>query len=155
MPDASNGRVVVGVDGSEEARRALAWALDEARLRKWVVVAVHAYMIPPLLMAPEPMPVGPPTVPDPRLIEQLEERAEKLVADELEQADTSGVDVEGRVASGAAADVLLQAAQDADLLVVGTRGRGGFAGLLLGSVSGQVAHHAQCPVVIVPSARER
>lgn len=153
MPDASSGRIVVGVDGSDEARRALAWALDEGRLRKWSVIAVHSHMIPPLLMSPEPMPVGPPPVPDPGLIEQLEERAERLVADELDQADTSGVVVEGRVGSGTAADVLLQAAQDADLLVVGTRGRGGFTGLLLGSVSGQVAHHSPCPVVIVPSPR--
>ncbi|MDP9491422.1 MAG: universal stress protein [Actinomycetota bacterium] len=153
MPDASAGRIVVGVDGSDEARRALAWALDEGRLRKWSVAAVHSYMIPPLLLSPEPLPVGPPTVPDPGLIEQLEERAEKLVADELDQAETSGVAVEGRVGSGTAADVLLQAARDADLLVVGTRGKGGFTGLLLGSVSGQVAHHSPCPVVIVPSPR--
>lgn len=155
MPEGdSTGRIVVGVDGSDVARRALAWALDEGRLRKWSVIAVHSYMIPPLLMVPEATPVGPPTVPDPGLIEQLEERAKKLVGDELDQADTSDVAAEGRVGSGTAADVLLQAAQDADLLVVGTRGKGGFTGLLLGSVSGQVAHHAPCPVVIVPRSRD-
>jgi nucleotide-binding universal stress UspA family protein len=59
------------------------------------------------------------------------------------------MECEGIAVEGQAADVLLQEAQDADLLVVGNRGRGGFASLLLGSVSQQVVHHASCPVIIV------
>ena len=149
MPDVP-GRIVVGVDGSEQARRALAWALDEARLRNWVVTAVHAYTIPPVLLSPGPGPPAPPVTPEPELVERLEEAAEHLLEGELEEANAEGVDVEGRVVSGPAAEALLQAGRDADLLVVGTRGLGGVKELLLGSVSHEVVHHARCPVVVVP-----
>lgn len=73
---------------------------------------------------------------------------EKAVDDAL--GVTPGVEVEQSVLEGTPAQVLVEAAQGADLLVVGTRGHGGFTGLLLGSVSQQAAHHAPCPVVIVP-----
>ena len=148
------GRIVVGVDGSDGSRRALAWAADEARLRKGVVVAIHAYTIPPLLMAPDAL-AGVPAAPitDPGLIERLEEAAEKLLAQEIERVDSDDLTIEGRVVSGPAADSLIQAAHEADLVVVGTRGLGGFRELLLGSVSHQVAHYSPRPVVIVP-ARE-
>lgn len=148
------GRIVVGVDGSEGSRRALAWAADEARLRKWVVVAIHAYTIPPLLLAPDAL-AGIPAAPitDPGLIERLEEVAEKLLAQEIDQVDSDDLTIEGRVVSGPAADALIRAAEEADLVVVGTRGLGGFKELLLGSVSHQVAHYSPRPVVIVP-ARE-
>lgn len=149
------GRIVVGVDGSDGSRRALAWAADEARLRKWVVVAIHAYTIPSLLMAPDVL-TGVPAAPmtDPGLIERLEEAAEKLLAQEIEQVDSDDLTIEGRVVSGPAADALIRAAEEADLVVVGTRGLGGFKELLLGSVSHQVAHYAICPVVIVPTPRK-
>jgi nucleotide-binding universal stress UspA family protein len=153
VPD-SPGRIVVGVDGSEQARRALAWALDEARLRKWVVTAVHAYTIPPLLLSAEPAPLAPAAPPDPELLERLEQAAEQLLERELDEANTEGVDVEGRVVSAPAAEALLQSGRDADLLVVGTRGIGGFKELVLGSVSHQVTHHAPCPVVVVPGPRD-
>jgi nucleotide-binding universal stress UspA family protein len=65
--------------------------------------------------------------------------------------DTTDVPVDSVLVSGSAADVLLGMAKGADLVVVGSRGVGGFRGLLLGSVSQQVAHHAACPVVVVPS----
>jgi nucleotide-binding universal stress UspA family protein len=149
VPD-SPGRIVVGVDGSEQARRALTWALDEARLRQFVVTAVHAYTIPPVLLSPAPGPLAPTVPPDPELVERVQESAERLLERELEEANTEGVDVEGRVVSGPAAEALLQAGRDADLLVVGTRGLGGFKELLLGSVSNQVTNHAPCPVVVVP-----
>jgi nucleotide-binding universal stress UspA family protein len=155
MSDDGIGRIVVGVDGSEGARRALAWAAEEARLRKWVLVAVHAYTIPPLLMAPDPITgVTAPPVTDPGLVEGLEEAAEKLLADEIEQVDSDDLIVEGRVVSAPAADALLEAAEEADLVVVGTRGLGGFKELLLGSVSHQVVQHSPCPVVIVPPKRD-
>jgi nucleotide-binding universal stress UspA family protein len=63
----------------------------------------------------------------------------------------SGVEIEQVVVYGSPAEAILQQSADADLVVVGSRGRGGFTGLLLGSVSQQVAHHARCPVVIVPA----
>jgi nucleotide-binding universal stress UspA family protein len=147
-------RIVVGIDGSDESRSALEWAVAEARLRDASVLAIHAYMIPPLLMAPEPVSAGPPTIPDADLVERLEKGARALVDEEVGRVEDDGVTVEGRVVSGAAADALLQAARDADMLVVGTRGRGGFSGLLLGSVSQQLPPHAPCPVVVVPRGKD-
>ncbi len=146
------GRIVVGVDGSEHARRTLQWAVDEARLRKSVVIAVHAYTVPTLFVTPEPILGAPPSIPDPSLIERLEEAAARLVAEEIDQVASDDVTIEARVVTGSAPDALLQAAREGDLLVVGSRGLGGFKGLLLGSVSQQVVHHAPCPVVIVPPA---
>ena len=146
------GRIVVGVDGSDHARSALRWAVDEARLRKWVVIAVHAYTIPAMLVAPEPILGAPPPIPDPDLIERLEKSAEKLLAEEIDRVDSDDMTIEGRVVTGPASEALLQAAEERDLLVLGSRGVGGFRGLLLGSVSQQVAHHAPCPVVIMPPA---
>ena len=70
-------------------------------------------------------------------------------------SEGDGVEIERRVVEGAPGAVLVEESRGADLLVVGSRGHGGFAGLLLGSVSQQCAHHAECPVVIVraPSGR--
>ncbi len=144
------GRIVVGVDGSEHARRTLQWAVDEARLRKSVVIAVHAHSIPTLYATSEPILGGPPSLPDPELAKRLEEAAERMLADEIDQVDSDDVTIEARVVTGSAPDALLRAAREGDLLVVGSRGLGGFKGLLLGSVSQQVVHHAPCPVVIVP-----
>ena len=144
------GRIVVGVDGSEHARRTLQWAVEEARLRKWEVIAVHAHSIPTAFVAPDPILGASPPVPDPGLIEQLEGAADRMLAEEIDQVDSDDVTIESRVVTGSAADALLQAAREGDLLVVGSRGLGGFKGLLLGSVSQQVVHHAPCPVVIVP-----
>lgn len=146
------GRIVVGVDGSEHARRTLQWAVDEARLRKWAVIAVHAHAIPTLFVAPDPVLGASPPLPDPEITKRLEEAAEKMLAEEIDQVDSDDVTVESRVVTGSAPDALLQAAREGDLLVVGSRGLGGFKGLLLGSVSQQVVHHAPCPVVIVPAA---
>ncbi|HET7855683.1 MAG TPA: universal stress protein [Gaiellaceae bacterium] len=151
MASEDNGRIVVGVDGSEHARRALDWAVREARLRGTSVVAVHAYAVPPVYLAPEPVLATPPALPDPELIERLEGSGRKLLEEEVGRVDAEGVTIEQRVAAGSAADALVQAAREGDLLVVGSRGLGGFRGLLLGSVGQQVAHHAPCPVVIVPA----
>ena len=94
--------------------------------------------------------------PDPGLVDELEPQMRRVVERVLEDAGdaAAGLDVETVVREGAPVGVLLEEAQDADLLVVGSRGLGGFRGLLLGSVSQQCAHHAPCPVVIVPHARD-
>jgi nucleotide-binding universal stress UspA family protein len=143
-----SGRIVVGVDGSDGARRALEWAVGEARLRGARLLAIHTWHIPPLVTGAGPF--DPPSALDADTLERVETSAHELLERELAAADTSGVEVDKRVETRNPADALLDAARDADLLVVGTRGHGGFSGLLLGSVSQQVSHHAPCPVVIVP-----
>jgi nucleotide-binding universal stress UspA family protein len=137
--------VVVGVDGSEHARRALEWAATEARIRGARLVAVHAWSVPATAYSTlaDPFDDGP--------------ALERLAVDIL-RAATNGVartDVvlEERVRQGPAARVLLHEAAEAALLVVGSRGYGGFTGLLLGSVGQQVVHHTRCPVVVVPHDR--
>ncbi len=135
-------RIVVGVDGSEASRAALDWALDEARRRQAQVDVIHAWHAPYSYgyaylseLSDEPM----------------EQEAKELVESLLKTADTSGLTVDTIIAHGGSAGVLVEAAKGASLLVVGSRGRGGFTGLLLGSVSQQCVHHAPCPVVVVPS----
>lgn len=139
-------KIVVGIDGSEAAKNALRWALEEARLRSAKIVAVHAWEAPPAMPEPGPAPgfdlVG--------ILPEVEEAGERLVKAVVEEVvgDDSDVTVEPVAIQGPAASVLVEAARDADLLVVGSRGHGGFTALLLGSVSQQLAHHAPCPLLI-------
>jgi nucleotide-binding universal stress UspA family protein len=137
------GRIVAGVDGSEPSARALRWAIDDARTRGATVQAVHAWDVPYSLSFAGAAVDWP----------AFEHAARQLLDQEVDTAlgDTTDVRVDSVLVSGSAADVLLGMAKGADLVVVGSRGVGGFRGLLLGSVSQQVAHHAACPVVVVPS----
>lgn len=138
-------KIVVGVDASPGARRALEWAVSEAHLRGAKVVALHAWQLPYVVSTP----LGVVSVP----VEGADATAEAeldAAIDEVEAAHLN-TPIERVVVVGSPAGALIEAAQDAALLVVGSRGHGGFAGLLLGSVSHQLAHHAPCPVVIVPS----
>jgi nucleotide-binding universal stress UspA family protein len=136
--------IVVGVDGSEASKEALRWALEEAPVRGSSLRVVYAWLSPQ---------IGgrgyiPPDVLDPELLRQTaQERLDGFVAEVV--GESPGVEIERVVDEGPAAQVLVEAAKKAELLVVGSRGHGGFAGLLLGSVSQQCAHHASCPVVIV------
>ncbi len=139
-------RVVVGVEGSGGARSALRWAIGEARHRNAVVEVVTAYSTTYVPASPDfnyvPL--------DPVDLEGEVERMQAAVVDEvLASVDATGVEVLRRVVRGRPADALIKAAHGADMLVVGSRGRGGFRGLLLGSVSQSIAHHGDCPVVIV------
>lgn len=136
--------IVVGTDGSDGSRRAVEWAAAEARLRDCPLVIVASRELPVLVDGTVPVWAE-------KDWDSLREDAEMLgTAIAAEYAE--GLDCEVRSIEGPAARVLVDAARDADLLVVGSRGRGGFASLLLGSVSNQCAHHASCPVVIVPEA---
>jgi nucleotide-binding universal stress UspA family protein len=144
----TTSRIVVGVDGSDGARRALEWAVAEARLRDARLVAVHSWELPPLGISAGPF--DPPTPLDPDLMQRVASAARELLDRELDAVDLSGLEVDKLAEPRNPADALLEAAREADLLVVGTRGHGGFTGLLLGSVSQQVSNHAPCPVVIVP-----
>jgi nucleotide-binding universal stress UspA family protein len=143
-----SGRIVVGIDGSEGAHRALEWAVDEARLRGASLLVVHAWHVPPLVTGAGPFDAS--VTLDADTIERVEKTAGEIVDRELAEVDTRGIELQRSVEARSPADALIAAASDADLLVVGTRGHGGFTGLLLGSVGQQVAHHAPCPVVIVP-----
>jgi nucleotide-binding universal stress UspA family protein len=139
-------RIVVGVDASPAAAKALAWAVEEARLRGSILEVVHAYAPAEVLLLPAIV-----SIPSDR---ELEEAAAAVLESVLEKVDTEGVPLVRAARPGGAAGVLCRAAEGADLLVVGARGLGGFKELLLGSVSHQVATHARCPVVIVNVTEE-
>lgn len=143
-------RIVVGVDGSASSHEALDWAVTEARLRGAELEAVHAWQYPTAYSGGASFAVA--AAYDMR---DFEVEAKAALDAIMSKVDASGLaaPIRETCASGAAAAVLIEAAQAADLLVVGSRGRGGFTGLLLGSVSQQIAHHASCPVVIVPGRR--
>jgi nucleotide-binding universal stress UspA family protein len=137
-------RIVVGIDGSEPSRRALRWAVEEARLRGATVEAVHAWAPPFVGGYPYTATVFEPA--------EFERAAKDLLDGVVDATDGAGLPapIERQVVEGPAPRALLDASKGAALLVVGSRGRGGFAGLLLGSTSQQVCHHATCPVVVIP-----
>ena len=142
--------VVVGYDGSHGAEAALDVALEEARTRGATLRIVGAWHVPAPL-------VGSPAAPSSaaRLGEDLRVALTQAVdaAAEALRERGSGVEIEAVVIEGQAVSVLTGEAAGADLLVVGSRGLGGFRELLLGSVSHQCAQHATCPVLIVPPQR--
>jgi nucleotide-binding universal stress UspA family protein len=133
------GTIVVGVDGSAGSRRALEWALQEGRIRSAGVRVLIAWTY-----------LDQPTGDfDARYGESDVRALLDQVLDEV-GSDRTDVELERVVVCDLPARALLDAARGADLLVVGSRGVGGFKGLLLGSVSQQVVQHAPCPVVVVP-----
>jgi nucleotide-binding universal stress UspA family protein len=134
-------RIVVGVDASEHAKRALRWARDEARLRDAQLELVHALHQPDQGLEPAGLPMP--------SHDELVGAGDALLDELLDAEEVDGIEVLRTVRSGSPAGVLCQAAREADLVVVGARGLGGFRGLLLGSVTQQVVAHASCPVVVV------
>ena len=141
--------IVVGVDGSEESRAALAWAVEEGRLRQAPVLAIHAWEVP---MVPAPTGLVPPSVEVVGDLTELREDAADLVETMVREIAGDAADVEIRplTVEDKPVNALLDAAErnDAQMIVVGSRGHGGFVSLLIGSTSDQVARHATCPVVI-------
>lgn len=144
VTEAASNRVVVGIDGSKSSHKALAWALDEARARQAPVTVVHAWL-PAMFGATE---FAAPVLG----LQTFEATAKRIVDEALAASNVDGLagQVDTSVVEGGAPRAILHAADDASLIVVGTHGRGAVAGMLLGSVSQQVLHHAACPVVIVP-----
>lgn len=142
-----DGGVVVGIDGSKCARTALRYALEEARRRSAPLHVVRAWG---LTNAPRPAGVSARYVPS--FAEFAAATAEQVRA-ELAAVSAGAAggppDVQVHVVHAPPVRALLEAAAGADVAVVGSRGHGGFSGLLLGSVSEQVVRHAACPVVVV------
>jgi nucleotide-binding universal stress UspA family protein len=140
--------IIVGIDGSSHSRKALEWAIREAGVRQaaLTVLTVHQ-AVAGFWTSPVAYPG------DEGLTSQALEVAQKETDDILDQVDEGSrpPSVTVRAVNGLPAEELIKAAADADMLVVGSRGTGGFARLLLGSVSIQVTHHAHCPVVVIPA----
>lgn len=141
------GRIVVGVDGSRSSGDALRWAMGEARLRGATVDAVHVWRYPPVTYVPGI--VDAPVFAHDDLEAQAGAVLDRAVDAVLAAGDDGAPVVERVVLEGPTAERLCQWSRHAELLVVGHRGRGGFTGLLLGSVAQQCSSHAACPVVVV------
>jgi nucleotide-binding universal stress UspA family protein len=145
MPNKTGERIVVGVDGSAISRRAIQWATSHAQQDDTIEV-VHTWT--------RPVPVAEAgTSIDPMLLADSAAAVLEAEVDFARQDCDGGIPITGRTIEGHAGSALIKAAQDADLIVVGSRGRGGFTGLLLGSTSTYLAHHVECPLVIVRSPK--
>jgi nucleotide-binding universal stress UspA family protein len=152
-PQASStgsGTIVVGVDGSPSSERALRWAVDRAQQTGQSVRAVTAWDYPVSAGIPVNYGIG--------QIDALdwEGNSRSILDQAVHRAltDDETALVERQVIHGHPARVLLEAAADADELVVGSRGHGGFAGMLLGSVSQHLIAHAPCPVTVIRDTPE-
>ena len=141
--------IVVGVDGSDHAHRALTWAMKEAAIRHvpLTVLAVHA--VAASAWTGNPIILGE----DQEVLDRIRNAAQETIAKtlaEIGQPQPQPPSVTVRAVHGFPVHELIEASRDADLVVLGSRGAGGFAHLTLGSVSSQVVHHAHGPVVVVP-----
>jgi nucleotide-binding universal stress UspA family protein len=131
--------IVVGIDASAASDAALAWACDEARLRGVALVVMH--------VVPVPWEVSRAPIDEPA---NKQERHGRQVLDEaLARAPSDGVELQGRLVDGAPEELLLEASEDAELVVVGTRRHRGLTSFLVGSVANALVHDAHCPVVVV------
>jgi nucleotide-binding universal stress UspA family protein len=144
--DSTSNEVVVGVDGSPPAVLALDWAFDHASRRGHSLHVVHTWEVPPIGAI-----TGVPTFSPPELLEDIRSSEMRTTAEVLagHRDHYPDVEVKQSVERGSPVQVLVAASEHAALVVVGSRGRGGFAGLLLGSVSHGVVHHAKSPVAVV------
>ena len=135
--------VIVGADGSRESLRAVEWAAREAALRG---TSLRIVAVPPLPRRMTVTPATPGTVSD--VVEQSMSEALAAAAQQA-AAQQPGLTIETHLVAGAPAEVLAGAAEDAALVVLGSRGAGGFSALVLGSVSEECVHRASCPVTVV------
>jgi nucleotide-binding universal stress UspA family protein len=139
--------ILVGIDGSSHSRRALDWAISEAGIRHTPLTVLTVQQAMTSFWA------GPMIYPEDA---DLAEHARKVAKDETDDAlrklaeDARPPEVTVLAVPGIPAEKILSAGRDADMIVLGSRGAGGFKKLLLGSVASQVAHHAHCPVVVIP-----
>ncbi len=151
----SAGRIVVGVDDSEQAAAALRWALAEGALRQATVEVVHAWS-PPVSALPFGatlvIPVDEAAI-DSAARASVEELVATAVAD-LDGLDGPAPEVQVTILPGGPSVTLVEVAEGADLLVVGSHGRSGLSRLMLGSVAMAVVNHAPCPVVVIRTPSE-
>lgn len=136
--------IVVGVDGSDQSICALVWAAQEAQRRRTSLHLVTAYTVP--IFAASGLDGGYATVDD----AVIREGAETVLNQALAKVSDYDVEIHTSVETGDAAGALLELSEDAELIVVGSRGRGGFFGRLLGSVSSALPAHSKCPTVTIP-----
>ncbi len=144
--------IVVGVDGSDHSRTALEWAVKEAGIRQapLTVLAVHPVAISPWTGAPITFPTDQPE--EAKLNAAVQEMTDGMIS---QVGDPKPASVTVHTVSGGPSEELITASADTDMLVVGSRGSGGFARLVMGSVSMQVVQHAHCPVVVIPTGQPR
>jgi len=132
--------ILAGVDGSPAAAVALEFAMEEARLRKAPLHVIYAYAVGAAGVGST----------SEEFYGHLEAEAKALLERVAASASsTEGIEVEWKAVPGNPSEVLIESSKDATLLVVGSRGLGGFMGLVMGSVSSQCVHHAHCPVLVV------
>lgn len=136
----ATGGVLVGTDGSEHSKRAVRWAVDEADRRATTLTVAHCWKAPHRVAA-DGSDRG----------DSLRKVDAEIILDEAIEAarDVSGGDIEPRLVKGGTVDSLVELSAAHDLIVLGSRGRGGFASMLLGSVAHAVAAHSSCPTVVV------
>jgi nucleotide-binding universal stress UspA family protein len=140
--------IIVGIDGSSHSRRALDWAINEAVIRRAPLTVLTVQQVMRSFWA------GPMIHPEDA---ELAEHARKIAKDETDDAvskfaeDARPSEVTVLAVPGLPAEAILDVARDADMIVVGSRGAGGFKKLLMGSVASQVTHHAHVPVVVIPA----
>ncbi len=145
-------RIIVGIDGSDSAKQALSWAIEHASAED-TITAVHTWSM--YLVGGMETPYV-----NPADYEVLARQSADAIVEEVMESigeKLSGEDFSPKLVTevrhGHAGRILIELSEEADLVVVGSRGLGGFRGLMLGSVSTYVVHHARCPVVVVPTER--
>jgi nucleotide-binding universal stress UspA family protein len=142
--------VIVGIDGSHNSSHALDWAMAEAALRNadLTVITVYSVTASPWTGQPDKYPGDEDNVE--KIRKAAQDAVDKVAATLGDQQPKS---VRVVAISGFPAKALIDTSAGADLMVVGSRGGGGFGELFLGSICSQVVHHAKCPVVVVPTGR--
>lgn len=143
------GRIVVGIDGSEHSSAALRWAADEAKLRSAELEAVLAWSFVPVTTPADSGLVPMPWTDNLELLDATREAAGRAAEEQVAEVLGKGHGATVSIVEGDSSHALLEAAQGADLLVVGNRGRGNLSAALLGSTSAKVSDEAPCPVVVV------
>jgi nucleotide-binding universal stress UspA family protein len=138
--------IIVGIDGSHHSERALEWAIKEAALRQTPLTVLSVHQVIRGWAGPDAGPYPG----DAELVEQTRTAAQAVTDKVLGTLSGPRPEVIVKAVTGVPAETLVAAAADADMIVVGSRGAGGFERLTIGSVGDQVARHARCPVVIIP-----